>query len=71
LIPPTPATASEPILYEEIKFEGRTSAVKRWAHASVSWNNQVVVFGGFGGDAKQQRLNDILILNTQTNNVRY
>lgn len=53
-------------------FSGRTSAVRRWAHASVALpeQNKIIVIGGFGGDAKQSRLNDVFVLDTTTNTVR-
>jgi hypothetical protein len=50
-------------------FSGRTSAVRRWAHASVALTeqNKIIIIGGFGGDAKQARLNDVFVLDTATN----
>lgn len=66
--------ATDPFLRlrNDLVVGGRTSAVKRWGHASVaiSGTNSIVVVGGFGGDAKQARLNDVFVLDTQSNTVR-
>lgn len=66
--------------FQQPKFTGRTSPLKRWAHSAVhfSWDlpnknahsDVIIVFGGFGGDAKQQRLNDLWLLDCNTLAVR-
>lgn len=45
--------------------------LKRWSHgASLLQNDQIVMFGGYGGTHSHQRLNDTITINLSTNEIQ-
>lgn len=55
---------SSVMLVEELKSTGRMSDCKLWGHSAVSLRNDslVVVFGGYGGGHRHQRVNTVLAI---------
>ncbi len=48
---------------KQVNASGRTGELKRWGHsASVVSGDRVIVFGGYGGPARHERLNSVAVL---------
>jgi tRNA wybutosine-synthesizing protein 4 len=49
-----------------LKTTGRVSELKRWGHSvCLASANRVVLFGGYGGGARHERLNSVAVLQDQ------
>lgn len=56
--------------YADPKLTGRSSSLMRWGHSAVVvTGHQILIFGGFGGDSKQQILSDLVLLEPESFNV--
>ncbi len=62
--PPAVSVVAPPLFREEIqKATGRSVELKRWGHtACATSDGRIVIFGGYGGGARHERLNSVAVM---------